>query len=230
MKISVIIPTYNEAKGITKTLRELQKRQSAKAYIHEIIVVDGQSLDDTLHQVSKFDGVKSFLSKKSRPKQMNFGAKQAQGDILYFLHADCLPPKDYDKYIAEALQNSHQAGCFRMNFDHNHPWIKFISWLTRFKYRACRGGDQSLFINKSLFEEIQGFDERYPIFEDHEILGKIYSKTKFSVIQKPLVSSARRFREKGILKLQLLFWAIYFKKWLGAKPKELFVFYKKYIN
>ncbi|MBS3739510.1 TIGR04283 family arsenosugar biosynthesis glycosyltransferase [Mesohalobacter halotolerans] len=230
MKISVIIPTYNEAQGISKTLNELQHRQSEQSLIHEIIVVDGKSDDGTQDIVSKFDGIKCISSPKSRPIQMNTGASQARGDILYFLHADCLPPQNFDIYISNGIDQNHLAGCFRMKFDDEHPWIKFISWLTKFKYRACRGGDQSLFVTKSLFEKIGGFDKRYLIFEDHEILGKIYNTTKFCVIQEPLVSSARRFRDKGILKLQLLFWAIYFKKWLGATPEELFSFYKKHID
>ncbi len=230
MRISIIIPTYNESQSITKTLKELQKRQSFSSFIHEIIVVDGQSQDDTKDLVAKIKNIKCISSEKSRPKQMNIGAKYAQGDVLYFLHADCLPPKYYDKYIATAIKNNFQAGCFRMNFDDEHPWLKFISWLTKFNYRACRGGDQSLFVNKILFNDIGGFDENYKIFEDHEILGKLYSKTKFCVIQKTLTSSARRFHDKGILKLQLLFWAIYFKKWSGSSPEKLFKFYKKYID
>ncbi|MGX1023208.1 TIGR04283 family arsenosugar biosynthesis glycosyltransferase [Flavobacterium sp. CS20] len=230
MKISIIIPTYNEAQEIHRTLCELKNRQSKHSFIDEIIVVDGQSLDETQNIVSQFENVTCIISEKSRPQQMNKGAKHANGEVLYFLHADCLPPKNYDYHIVKAIRKGYLAGCFRMNFDHKHPWIKFISWLTKFKYRACRGGDQSLFIKTSLFSEIKGFDERYQIFEDHDILAKIYRKTKFYVIQKPLISSARRFRDKGILKLQLLFWTIYFKKWLGATPENLFSFYKKHIN
>ena len=230
MKISIIIPTYNEAGIITKTLNNLQERQSKKSFIHEIIVVDGQSQDDTVLQVSEFSLVNCVLSPKSRPKQMNVGAKKATGDILYFLHADCIPPLDYDKHIVKVIQNGYKAGCFRMQFNNKHPWIKFISWLTKFKYRFCRGGDQSLFVCKALFDEVGGFDERYLIFEDHDIISKLYKKTRFSVIQKQLISSARRFEDKGILKLQLLFWAIYFKQWLGASPKDLFAFYKKHIE
>ena len=230
MKISVIIPTYNEARVISKTLTELQSRQSKQSLLHEIIVVDGKSDDGTQDIVSTFDNMRCITSQKSRPIQMNTGANRASGDILYFLHADCLPPKDFDLYISKAIGQNHLAGCFRMKFDHKHPWIRFISWLTKFKYRACRGGDQSLFVTKTLFNKVGGFDERYAIFEDHEILGKLYQETCFFFFFKPLISSSRRFRDEGILKLQLLFWAIYFKKWLGATPEELFRFYKKHIN
>ena len=230
MKISIIIPTYNEASCISNTLSELLIRKSEEAYIKEILVVDGHSQDETQHLVKTFDQAKLIVSKKGRPQQMNVGAKQAKGDILYFLHADSLPPQDYDKLIVDAITNGHKAGCFCMQFDLDHPWMKFISWLTKFSFRACRGGDQSLFVTKELFETCGGYDERFKIFEDHELIGKLYKKTRFYVIQKQLISSARRFREKGILKLQLLFWAIYFKKWMGATPEALFKFYKSYIS
>ena len=230
MKISVIIPTYKEAKNIANTLTELQHRKSKNPFIHEILIVDGQSNDGIQKIVSEFDGVHCISSEKGRPNQMNVGAEMATGDILYFLHADCIPPQDFDFHIVKAFQNGFKTGCFRMQFDHKHPWMQFISWLTQFSQRACRGGDQSLFVSKALFEEVGGFDERYLIFEDHEIIGKLYKKAEFKVIQKRLISSSRRFQKKGILKLQLLFWAIYFKKWLGASPEELFRFYKNHID
>jgi len=230
LKISIIIPTLNEAECISKTLSELLIRQNSKSYVKEILVVDAHSQDDTQNIVKTFDEVKLIHSKKGRPQQMNLGARLAKGQILYFLHADSLPPQNYDKLIVEAVNNGHGAGCFFMRFDHDHLWMKFISWLTKFSQRACRGGDQSLFVTKSLFDKTGGYDERFLIFEDHELISKLYQKTRFFVIQKPLISSARRFRDKGILKLQLLFWAIYFKKWLGASPEELFRFYKKHID
>lgn len=230
MKISIIIPTYNEADCISNTLFELQKRQSIEAFVKEIIVVDAHSQDETQKKAIIFDQANVVLSKKGRPIQMNLGARKAKGDILYFLHSDSLPPQNFDKLIVKAVKKGHLAGCFSMQFDHSHLWMRFISWLTRFNLRACRGGDQSMFVTKDLFEHLGGYDERYLIFEDHQIIGKLYKHTDFFVIQQTLVSSARRFREKGIFKLQLLFWAIYFKKWMGASPEALFKFYKSYIE
>jgi len=228
--ISIIIPTYNEESCIDKTLTTLSQLKSSHDHVKEIIVVDAQSTDNTQSLVSRHNSVILLSSEKGRPLQMNYGAKKAKGSILYFLHADSIPPKDFDVYIVNAVKANHLAGCFRMRFDSNHPWMKFISWLTRFNSRACRGGDQSLFVSKTLFEEIGGYDESYKIFEDHEIIAKLYDKTNFKVIQKTLTTSARRFKDKGLLKLQLLFWAMYFKKWLGASPDALFEFYQKHID
>ncbi len=228
--ISIIIPVYNEADVIEANLKQIQKRISSYSLVNEIFVIDGGSADETLVKAESVEGVQVFKSSKGRPKQMNFGAKQANGDILYFLHIDSFPPENFDELIINSVKNGHKAGCFQMKFRSKHPWLKFISWLTQFKARSCRGGDQSLFVTKSLYEKIGGYNEDFLIYEDHEILKPIYEQTNFDVIPHWISTSARRFEEKGILKLQLLFWGIYFKKWSGASSEELYRFYEKHIN
>lgn len=228
--LSIIIPVYNEAEIIEANLQEIQKRISASSLVNEILVIDGGSADDTAEKAKSVEGIQVFVSPKGRPKQMNFGAKKAKSDILYFLHIDSLPPRKFDELIVNSIKNGHEAGCFQMKFRSKHPWLKFISWLTKFKARSCRGGDQSLFITKSLFEKVGGYNEDFLIYEDHEILKPIYEHTNFDVIPKWISTSARRFEERGILKLQLMFWAIYLKKWLGTNSEELYRFYEKHIN
>lgn len=228
--ISIIIPVYNEAEIIQANLKQIQKRISSSAWVEEILVIDGGSNDDTVEKAKAIKDVQVFVSPKGRPQQMNYGARQAKGEVLYFLHIDSFPPKNFDEMIVNSIQNGHEAGCFQMKFRSKHPWLKFISWLTKFKARSCRGGDQSLFVTKSLFHKIEGYNEDYLIYEDHEILKPIYEHTDFYVIPKWISTSARRFKDKGILRLQLLFWGIYFKKWSGASSKELYRFYEKHIN
>lgn len=228
--LSIIIPVYNEAEIIETNLQQIQKKISASVLVDEILVIDGGSTDKTIEKAKIVDGVRVLKSPKGRPKQMNFGAKQARGEILYFLHIDSFPPPNFDELIVNSVKNGHEAGCFQMKFRSNHPWLRLISWLTKFKARSCRGGDQSLFVTKSLFEKVGGYNENYLIYEDHEILKPIYEKTDFDVIPKWISTSARRFEEKGILKLQLLFLCVYFKKWMGASSEELYRFYEKHIN
>ena len=228
--ISIIIPVYNEADILEASLHQIQNNISFTNYVTEILLVDGQSIDSTLALARNVSGIKVLKSTKGRPQQMNHGAEQAKGKVLYFLHIDSLPPKNFDEFIMNSIQNGHEAGCFKMKFRSQHPWLKFISWMTKFKARSCRGGDQSLFVTKSLFKKIGGYNEEFLIYEDHEILKPIYEHTDFDVIQHWISTSDRRFIDKGILKLQLLFWAIYFKKWSGASPDELYQFYTKKIN
>jgi len=235
--ISIIIPMLNEAKTIGKLLEHLIEH-SSKENIAQIIIVDGGSTDGSQEQVSSFINSKKGLqtkllllnSAKGRAKQMNCGAKLATGKILYFLHADSFPPKHFDQLIIDEINKSNPAGCFKMKFNHNHWWLELASWLTQFHWRACRGGDQSQFITKSLFEALNGYDEQYTIYEDNDLINKLYSRKTFVVIQSWLTTSARRYESHGIWKLQYHFWTIYIKKWFGASAEELHRYYTKYIT
>ncbi len=160
---------------------------------------------------------------------MNFGAKNANGNILYFLHADSLPPKDFDQAIINEIKKGNEAGCFRMYFNSNHLWLKIAGWFTQFNWRACRGGDQSQFITKKLFQEIGGFNERYKIYEDYILINALYARNQFAVINKKLKTSARLYQKHGVWKLQYHFGIIHFKSWFGASPNELYIYYLKHI-
>src|SRR5690606_16797648 len=143
--ISIIIPILNEAETIEKLLNYLIKNSATKN-IAEIIVVDGGSCDGSVDIVKQFENTSLLISEKGRAKQMNLGAKNAKGNILYFLHADSFPPKHFDTFIINEVINGKQAGCFRMQFNSNHWWLKLAGWFTKFNWKICRGGDQSLFI------------------------------------------------------------------------------------
>ena len=227
--ISIIIPILNEAETIEKLLFHLIDNASLEN-ISEIIVVDGGSTDGSQNIIKNLGlNITLLNSAKGRAKQMNIGAKASKGDILYFLHADSFPPNRYDYYIIEEVKNNNLAGCFKMKFDHSHWWLRLASWLTKFKWRACRGGDQSQFITKVLFEELGGFDEKFTIYEDNDLINKLYALEEFIVIQKWITTSARRYENNGIWKLQYHFWAIYIKKWFGATAENLHKYYLKHI-
>lgn len=244
--ISIVIPILNEEATIGKLLQYLIENSSPEN-ISEIIVVDGGSTDGTKdiiqslmsgrkqprlsHLSATLEEKKIIIlnSEKGRAKQMNFGAKSATGNILYFLHADSYPPKHFDSLIINEVEKGHLAGCFRMKFDSKHWWLKFAGWLTKFNWRACRGGDQSQFITKELFENIGGYDERFIVYEDNDLINKLYDIKQFVVIQEWISTSARRYNINGIWTLQYHFWMIYIKKWFGASSDELLNYYNKYI-
>ncbi|MCD2257766.1 TIGR04283 family arsenosugar biosynthesis glycosyltransferase [Psychroserpens luteolus] len=227
--ISIIIPVLNEVQTIKKLLFHLIDSASLQN-ISEIIVVDGGSTDGSQELIKALDlNIKLLSAPKGRAKQMNLGAKAARGNILYFLHADSFPPNRYDQLIINEIEKGHQAGCFRLKFDSSHWWLRLASWLTQFRWRACRGGDQSQFITKQLFDEIGGYDEDYIIYEDNILINALYERKEFVVINKKIETSARLYRKHGVWKLQYHFWTIYVKKWFGASADELFAYYKKHI-
>lgn len=227
--ISIIIPVLNEVKTIEELLFHLVDCADLKN-INEIIVVDGGSTDGTKNIIQSLDlKIKLLNSEKGRAKQMNTGSSFATGDILYFLHADSFPPLNYDTHIINEVKKGNNAGCFRLQFDSNHWWLKIASWLTQFSWRACRGGDQSQFITKALFEDIGGFDETYTIYEDNILINELYKRNEFVVINKKIKTSARLYKKHGVWKIQYHFLAIYLKRWNGATAVELYEYYKKYI-
>ena len=93
MNLSVIIPTLNEAENIERLVHRLKNCGCSDS--HEIIVVDAGSTDSTQELARKAGATAVLSPKKGRAPQMNFGAKQAKGDVLYFVHADSLPPEGF---------------------------------------------------------------------------------------------------------------------------------------
>ncbi len=233
MHISIIIPTLNEAVNIECLLLHLLKNSTSKN-IQEILIIDCGSTDNTQEIVKAFSNkytcIKLLVSEKGRAKQMNFGAQSARGEILYFLHADSFPPKNFDSLILEEIKKGNLAGCFKMKFDSNHWWLKLTGWFTKFNWRASRGGDQSQFITKKLFNEIGGFNEQFTVYEDNDLINKLYARKEFVVIQKWLTTSARRYHHNGVWKLQYHFCVIYLKKWMGASAEDLYKYYIKNIK
>lgn len=228
-KISIIIPVINEGTIIDKLLIHLIDH-AALDNISEIIVVDGGSSDNTVEKVNNLNlNIQLIHTSKGRAKQMNAGAAASNGNVLYFLHADSFPPNRYDQLILNEVSKGNRAGCFRMQFDHSHWWLRLASWFTQFSWRACRGGDQSQFITRNLFNDIGGFDESYIIYEDNILINELYARKEFVVINKKLKTSARQYQKHGIWKLQYHFWAIYIKRWLGASADDLYAYYKKHI-
>ncbi|RMA66462.1 TIGR04283 family arsenosugar biosynthesis glycosyltransferase [Ulvibacter antarcticus] len=232
--ISIVIPVLNEAANIIKLLDHLSESVSERDDI-EIIVVDGGSSDQTPLLVSRFSetsklAIQLLTSEKGRAKQLNVGATKAKGSILYFLHSDSFPPQNFDTYIKDEVEKGNLAGCFKMKFNSNHWWLRLAGWFTKFSWRACRGGDQSQFITKELFNEIGGYDESFIIYEDNILINELYTRNQYTVIQHCLTTSARLYEEKGVWNIQYHFLIIYVKKWLGADAEELYAYYCNHVR
>jgi rSAM/selenodomain-associated transferase 2 len=232
--ISIIIPVINEADTIVSLLKYISKNASVKN-ITELIVVDGGSADKTREVVSLFAensnlNIRLISSEKGRAKQMNKAAHSATGRILYFLHADSIPPNSFDESIISVIAKGGTAGCFRMKFDSEHPLLIVSQWFTRFNVKLFRGGDQSLFISKELFDQMNGYDQKYVIYEDCEFIDRIYERCSFTIIPDYILTSARKYNEMGTWKVQYHFAVIHLKYGMGATAKTLHGYYKKHIS
>ena len=222
--ISVIIPVFNEEKSIVTLVNYLRKEAPAE-YL-EIVIVDGGSTDNTVI-VAEQAGAKVIVSdKKGRAVQMNVGAKLAQGDIFYFLHADTFPPSGFYKHIIHALSPSVGAGCFRLKFDHDHPLLTFYSWFTRLNFDVVRFGDQSLFVKKNVWEKVGGFNEKLIVMEDQVIVPALKKHTQFSILAQTVTTSARKYRKVGIIRLQIIFTVIVILFYFGIDQQKIAKFYE----
>jgi len=228
-KISIIIPIFNEVDAIARLLLHIEDSIS-KTIDYEIIIVDGGSIDGSQKEVLKHANTILISSEKGRAIQLNAGARVASGAILYFLHCDSYPPNNFDLLVLKQAQKGSFGGCFRMKFDYRHPVLIVSQWFTRFNHISCRGGDQSLFVTKKLFEEINGFDEQFIIYEDNEIISRLYAKKQFVVIPDYVITSARRYQQNGVWRLQYHFSIIHLKRILGHSAESMLNYYKKHVQ
>lgn len=228
MKISIIIPVLNEADRLTTLLPELRRRSETDTVL-ETIVVDGGSGDGSPGVAGSL-GARVLHAPMGRARQMNAGARAARGEILYFLHADTLPPIGYDQWILVAMKEGLRAGCFRLRFDTPHWLLNAFAWCTRINHPLCRGGDQSLFVPRSWFKETGGFDEAFQIYEDNEFIGRLYRDYTFQVLPARVTTSSRRYEQAGVFRLQYHYSVIHLKRLLGTPPEGLYGYYRKYIG
>ncbi len=226
--ISVIIPTYNEEANIKSTIQALWKND-VEHLVKQVIVVDGGSSDDTL-KMATIEGVLAVVSpRKGRAAQMNYGASLAKQTVLYFLHADSAPPPAFSTQIVSAILAGNGSGCFRLQFDHAHWFLKVNCWFTRFNVAAFHYGDQSLFVKQSVFEDIRGFPESHIVFEDYAIIKELKRKGPFYIVKKPVITSARKYLQNGIFKMQGIFYLMYFLYRMGLPQPKLVSVYKRMI-
>lgn len=227
-KISIIIPTYNEEKSIDKLLKHLQ--EFTEGFETEIVVVDGKSTDKTESLVKSY-GVQFIVSeKKGRASQMNLGAAHTDGDILYFVHADSFPPASFVNDIYKSLDLGYDSGCYRFKFDSEKLLLKINSYFTRYDRLMCRGGDQTLFVKRSVFEGLGGFKDHYLIMEDFDFINLLRKKYSFRIIPKNVVVSARKYENNAYLKVNFVNLIIFLMYFSGASQQTLVHAYKELIK
>jgi len=225
--LSIIIPSLNEKGNLVKLIDYIKNFNLPK---YEIIVVEG----GTDFPINKFfknqREIKIVNHDRGRAKQLNQGAKVAKFNWLYFLHSDCIPPKNFKEIIYKSMTNKNQASCFKLKFKPSNFFLSLSSKATKYNNIFCRGGDQSLLIHKSLFILCGGYDEKYKVCEDINLINKIYIKGYFKVMNGTIVTDSRRFIKNGTLKLLIHFGIIHLLHYLKFNPNLLYRYYTLFIR
>ncbi len=219
IKLSIIIPTLNEADYISRTLNSIvfNKFYEIKP---EIIVVDSGSTDNTADIARQLVDRLILLNPASSGKweALNKGAEISSGEILLFLDADTVVPKDYDKEIENAFMNRNiVGGAFEFTLDGRQFGLRVVELINRVRYRVRHSfyGDQGLFVRSDIFHKAGMFPARR-LFETSAICRKLRRYGQLELIKKPALTSPRRFIEGGIYRVLLSD----IKLWLLNKTKN----------
>jgi rSAM/selenodomain-associated transferase 2 len=221
MRISVIMPTLNEEKSIAATLAALMALRP-----HEAIVVDGGSRDKTA-QMGERAGAQVIISERGRARQMNRGAKQANGDVLLFLHADTRLPVTAWADIGNALSDRrYVGGRFDIDLEGDHPMLKIIAAMISYRSRLTKvsTGDQALFVRREIFREMGGFPD-IDLMEDIAFCRALKRIGRIACLRSKVISSARRWEMNGVWRTVSKMWILKLLYFVGVSPGTLKRFY-----
>jgi rSAM/selenodomain-associated transferase 2 len=224
--ISIIIPVLNESHGINEIISHIHSFHGSEQT--EIIVVDGGQDKSTLCAIEDTETLK-IASLPGRSRQMNEGAKIAQGRILLFLHADTELPHNALNLIKAAMKNvKYAGGSFDLGIRSDRFMFRIIECVASIRSRITRTpfGDQAIFIRKDYFDFIGGY-QKIPLMEDVEIMRRIKKRgDKIFIIRQKVSTSPRRWEREGILFCTVRNWFLQTLYFLGISPKRLKKFYR----
>jgi rSAM/selenodomain-associated transferase 2 len=217
--LSIIIPCLNEANGIVAALTRLQHWRRRGT---EVIVVDGGSGDASAALAAPLAD-RILTVPRGRASQMNAGAAAARGATLLFLHADCTPPENGDRLIVNGLRASGKTwGRCDVRLDGTHPLLRVIAFMMNWRSRltGIATGDQGMFVARELFAAAGGFPA-IALMEDIALSVILKSHGAPLCLHERITISARRWKERGVLRTILLMWRLRLAYFFGVDPDDL---------
>ncbi|MCJ7632108.1 TIGR04283 family arsenosugar biosynthesis glycosyltransferase [Candidatus Bathyarchaeota archaeon] len=225
--ISIVTPILNEEKQIINFLNNLRDLEG----VFEAILVDGGSSDHTLEEVVRsIEGfchpVRFLQSDRGRAIQMNRGAEEARGEILFFLHSDCRISRDALKVIERVISKQEAiGGGFKHTFSDSNIFLRVLSGFGNFRAGLTKifFGDYGIFLRRDVFQKIGGYD-KISFLEDVELCKKAKKYGRLSQIDRYISASPRRFLANGEIAVTVAYTIAYGLNIFGFKPS----FLKKY--
>jgi rSAM/selenodomain-associated transferase 2 len=220
--VSIIVPTLNEEAHIIATLNALQQLSGDK----EVLVVDGGSTDATV-PLARSRGVTVLEAPKGRGPQMHAGALAAAGSVLWFVHADTIPPPGALREINRALEDeSVVGGNFGLLFDGCSRAARQLTAI----YPVLRllglcYGDSGIFVRKRVYEQIGGF-RALALFEDLDLLRRLRRTGQFAHLSCSILTSSRRFEQRNFGLVWLHWTSLQLLYWCGVSPNRLARWYR----
>lgn len=223
--LTVIIPALNEAGGISRAI------EAARSADSQILVADGGSSDDTT-AIARAAGATIVHSPRGRAVQQNTAARHASGRVLLFLHADTRLPADYPAQVFESLMDpAVAAGAFGFKTDWNRRDMRLIEQAVRLRATLFQlpYGDQGLFMPKAVFARTGGFP-LVPVAEDLLLVRQLKKLGRIALAPGSAVTSARRWRARGLWRTTLRNYLIAGACLAGIDPKYLAPLFRSRLN
>jgi rSAM/selenodomain-associated transferase 2 len=224
MRLSIVVPTLNEAAGVVATLAALQPLRAAG---HEVVVIDGGSDDGTPDLAAPLAD-RVAIAPRGRATQMNAGARIAGGDVLLFLHADTRLPARADRMVLDGLAGSGRAwGRFDVRIAGRHPLLRLVAALmnARSRWTGIATGDQAVFVRRDAFAAVGGFPP-LPLMEDVALSAALKRVSRPLCLRERVSTSGRRWESHGVLRTIVLMWWVRLRYFFGTPPERLAEIYR----
>ena len=225
-KISIIIPTINEANNLPLLLSDLSIIQKEG----EIIIVDCGSEDKTI-DVANIYGAKVFESEeRNRGLQLDMGAKNSKGDWLIFLHADTRLTHNWFTKLKPFLKGDKNfIYYFKFQINDNKIIYRILEILVNFRSQYLKQpyGDQGLIIHRSIYLKNNGF-RKIPLMEDVDFFMRLKNKDYLKQLNLPIFTSSRKWERTNIFLQALKNWNFRRRWFKGESTKSIYSdYYKK---
>ena len=224
--ISIVVPLYNEGSNVETLVDHLKSIEGQ----YEVILVDASDqpasrrvLENILQSVVQPSKIRLIVSDNiSRAVQMNLGARSSTGNALLFLHCDTRLPGRALDLIGEQISAGSYWGRFRVSLESQGLIYRVIEQMInlRSRFRRIATGDQAIFVTTAVFNQCGGYPE-IALMEDIAICKKLNRHCRPGLIKQPVVTSARRWQNRGPMETILLMWKLRLLFWMGMDSQQL---------
>ena len=194
--LSFVIPAHNEERHIGPTVAAVSAAAREVGKPFEIIVVDDASTDRTATIAAERGAQVIHVHHRQIAATRNAGAREAKGDILFFVDADTIANAPAIRACLEALDRGAVAGGCLFRFDGVLPlWARLLYpfFVVGARLLTLVGGC-FLFCTREAFDAVGGFDERYYAAEEAAFIQAVKNQGRFAIPGPAVVTSGRKLR------------------------------------